>query len=248
MKTKTAMHDSKISLGDWGLAYYLYLTNLKGVSSMKLHRDLGVTQKTAWYMGHRIRASLMSRGDIFAGPAEADETYVGGERENMHKWQRDQLKGRGTAGKAIVAGIKDRETNKVDVRVVEKDDAPTLQGFVVDNTDPDALVYTDSASAYKGIMRKHESVKHSVGEYVRDQVSTNGIESFWSMLKRGITGTYHHLSEKHLQRYAEEFAGRHNVREMDTIDQMSLAVQEAEGKRLPYKELIGQTDKSASPS
>ena len=248
VKTKTAMHDSKISLGDWGLAYYLYLTNLKGVSSMKLHRDLGVTQKTAWYMGHRIRASLMSRGDIFAGPAEADETFVGGERDRMHKWQRDQLKGRGTVGKAIIAGIKDRETGRVEVQVIPDQSALTLQGFVIRNTEPDAVVYTDDALGYKGINRKHGSVKHSVGEFVNGQITTNGIESFWSMLKRGYKGTYHKMSFKHLQRYADEFAGRHNVREMDTIDQMSLAVQEAEGKRLSYKELIGKTDKSASPS
>ena len=115
-------------------------------------------------------------------------------------------------------------------------------------TDPDALIYTDDAAAYKGIMRKHESVKHSVGEYVRDQVSTNGIESFLSMLKRGYVGTYHHMSPKHLQRYVDETADRHNVRPMDTVNQMALAVQESEGRRLSYKQLIGKADKVGGPS
>ena len=247
VKTRTTMHDSKISLGDWGLTYYLYLTNLKGVSSMKLHRDLGVTQKTAWYMGHRIRASLMSRGDIFAGPTEADEVAIGGVYENKHEKDRKH-EGGGSVGKVLVAGIKDRVTGKVEVQVIPDQTAPTLQGFVTRNTDPDALVYTDGAYGYRGIARKHDFVRHTVGEYVRGEVSTNGIESLWSMLQRGIMGTYHHISPKHTERYAQEFAGRHNVREMDTIDQMSLAVQEAEGKRLSYKELIGKTDKSASPS
>ncbi len=248
VKTGTAMHGSRLPLKKWGQAYFYYLTNLKGVSSMKLHRDIGVTQKTAWYMGHRIRASLMSRGDTFEGPAEADETYIGGERKNMHQWQRDQLEGRGTSGKLIIAGVKDRETNRVEAEVVDWDDAPTLQSFVLRNTEPDTQLYTDSAGGYKGIMRKHESVKHSVGEYVRGQVTTNGIESFWSMLKRGYVGIYHHMSEKHLQRYVDEFAGRHNMRPMDTVDQMALAVQESEGKRLSYKQLIGKPDKARSTS
>ena len=247
VKTNTVMHASKIPLGKWGLAFYLYLTNLKGVSSMKLHRDLEVTQKTAWYMGHRVRASLMSRGDRFAGPAEADETYIGGKRKNMHSQERKKRKGRGTAGKTAVVGIKDRETNRIDVQVVNSTDAPTLQGFVQANTDPEAEVYTDEHPSYRGIMRKHLSVKHKVGQYVDDQIHTNGIESFWSMLKRGIVGTYHHISPQHTLRYADEFAGRHNVRPMDTVDQMALAVQESEGKRLSYKQLIGKVDKAGSP-
>ena len=242
VKTRTLMHGSKLSLGTWGLAYYLYVTSLKGVSSMKLHRDLGVTQKTAWYMGHRIRASLLSRGEPFTGPAEADETYIGGRRKNMHSQERKKRKGRGTAGKIAVAGIKDRETNKIDVAAVGSTDARTLQRFVQGATHPESEVYTDEHPSYKGIMRKHLSVKHSVGEYVDDQIHTNGIESFWSMLKRGIVGTYHHISPKHTGLYAEEFAGRHNVRPMDTVDQMALAVQESEGKRLSYKQLIGKAD------
>ena len=247
VKTGTAMHGSKLPLKKWGQAYFYYLTNLKGISSMKLHRDIGVTQKTAWFMGHRIRASLMSRGDLFAGPAEADETYIGGKRKNMHQWQRDQLEGRGGAGKTAVAGIKDRETNKIEVEVVGSTDARTLQGFVQTNTDPEAEVYTDEHPSYRGIMRKHLSVKHKVGQYVDDQIHTNGIESFWSMFKRGIVGTYHHISPQHTLRYADEFAGRHNIRPLDTVDQMALVVQESEGKRLSYKQLIGKVDKAGSP-
>ena len=117
-------------------------------------------------------------------------------------------------------------------------DKPTLQGFVAQHAAPDAKVFTDDASAYEGLPFDHEAVCHSAGEYVRGMAHTNGIESFWSMLKRGYQGTYHHLSEKHLDRYVAEFAGRHNVREFDTITQMSQLAKGMVGKRLTYRELV----------
>ena len=121
-----------------------------------------------------------------------------------------------------VAGAKDRGTNRVAARVVENTDAPTLQGFVREHVEPGATVYTDEAKAYKGMPEfDHEAINHSVGEYVRDMVSTNGMESFWAMLKRGHQGVYHKMSPKHLDRYCQEFAGRHNARDADTIDQMA---------------------------
>ena len=156
----------------------------------------------------------------------------------MPRSKRKALSGRGAVGKAAVAGIKDRESNRIVARPVERTDAETLQGFVSDHTDPAATVYTDEASAYKGMPFEHEAVCHSVGEYVRGQAHTNGMESFWSMLKRGYQGTFHHLSEKHLDRYVQEFAGRHNVRELDTVEQMSLLARGMVGKRLTYADLI----------
>ena len=146
--------------------------------------------------------------------------------------------GRGPAGKTAVVGIKDRASKQVRAQVVATTDASTLQGFVVDHAAPGATVYTDESRAYHGLSFPHETVNHSVNEYVRDQVTTNGIESFWATLKRAHMGTYHHIGPKHLQRYVNEFAGRHNVRNADTLDQMHAIVAGLVGKRLLYRDLI----------
>ena len=233
VKTGTIMHDSKLSLSEWALAFYLYTTSLKGVSSMKLHRDLGIRQPSAWYLAHRIRETYKDETAKFAGPVEADETYIGGLERNKHSSKKLHA-GRGTVGKTAAAGIKDRKSNKVKTKVVASTDASTLQGFVHASTEKDARVYTDEALAYNGIRRFHEAVRHSVGEYVRNMAHTNGIESRWAMLKRGHDGVYHHFSTKHLARYVDEFAGGHNSRPMDTDDQMALLVQKSVGKHLPY--------------
>ena len=238
VRTNTVMQSSKLGYQVWLIAMYLLSTNLKSVSSMKLHRDLNITQKSAWHLAHRLRQVALSAKEPFSGPVEVDETYMGGLRKNMHLSQRKDLKGRGAAGKTAVVGVKDRDSNHVRVKVVEKTDAETLQGFVVDHADTSATVYTDDSGVYQSLPFDHDTVKHSVGEYVRGQVHTNGIESFWSMLKRAHKGTFHKISPKHLHRYAGEFAERHNVRKLDTLEQMGIMAQGMVGRRLKYKELV----------
>jgi len=236
VRTGTVMADSKLGYQVWALAAYLMTTELKGRSSMKLHRDLGVTQKTAWHLAHRIRETWDTLPIRFEGPVEVDETYIGGRERNKHAHKKANL-GRGPVGKTAVVGAKDRATNEVSAEVIDHTDAVTLQGFVSDHTADGAKVYTDEAKAYQGIPN-HETVRHSVSEYVNGKAHTNGVESFWAMLKRGYHGTYHQMSPKHLQRYVNEFAGRHNIRELNTIDQMRLVVAGMIGRRLRFRELI----------
>lgn len=241
VRTGTVMAESKLPLRKWAFAIYLCATSLKGVSSMKLHRDLNITQKSAWFLAHRIREAFEAEGGMFAGPVEVDETYMGGKRKNMPKAKRANLTGRGAVGKVAVAGAKDRVTKRVNAAVVPATDGETLQGFVRAHAEAGATVYTDDASAYRGMTGfDHESVNHSVGEYVRAQAHTNGIESFWAMLKRGYHGTFHHFSAEHMQRYINEFAARQGLREHDTIAIMGAFVSRMIGRRLTYRRLTGK--------
>ena len=237
-KTGTVMEGSKIGYQDWLLAAFLLNTSLKGVSSMKLHRGWGISQKSAWFLAHRLRAALSQDREPFTGPVEVDETYMGGKRRNMSRSKRKELIGRGAVGKTAVVGAKDRATNQVAAKVVRSTDKDTLQGFVAENAEPGAKVYTDDAKAYKSLPFSHAAVKHSRYEYVKGDVHTNGIESLWSMLKRAHKGTFHKLSPQHLDRHVQEFAGRHNIREQDTAEQLASISDGMNGKRLSYKRLI----------
>lgn len=239
VKKATVMRGSPLPLLKWTYAVYLDVSSLKGVASMKLHRDLKITQKTAWYMQQRIREAFAEQGPKvwMEGPVEVDESFFGGKRHNMNLQRRKQFTGRGKQGKTAVAAVKDRKTNHVVAKVVDRIDRPTLHEFVGEHVAPLTRVFTDDWPAYRGIPN-HAAVKHSAGQYVDGQIHTNGVESFWSMLKRAYKGTFHHLSPKHLQRYVNEFAGRHNIREMDTAVQMAFVARRLMGKRLPYAKLI----------
>ena len=240
VRTGTPIARSNVPLRKWAIAIYLCLTSLKSVSSMKLHRDIGVSQKTAWFMMHRIReAWAVDDDDQFDGPVEVDETYMGGKRKNMSNAKRKALTGRGTVGKTIVVGMKDRETNEVRAEVVPDTTKPTLQEFVREHAEPGATLYTDEHGSYAGMPEfEHEAVNHSVGEYVDGMAHTNGMESFWSMLKRAHKGTFHKLSPKHLERYVDEFAGKHNIRDLGTLAQMRNTVARLVGRNLLHRDLI----------
>ena len=248
MKTGTAMQASKISLRKWAIAIYLCLTSLKSVSSIKLHRDIGVTQATAWFMLHRLREAWGGEdGGPFDGLIEADETYIGGDRKNKSVSERKTLTGRGPVDKTAVVGAKDRASNEVRARVIQRTDAPYVAGFVAEHAKIGATIYTDEAAFYRVLdpWYSREAVNHSAGEYVRGQAHTNGMESFWSMLKRAHKGTFHKMSPKHLHRYVSEFSGKHNIRDAGTLSQMRDTVARLVGRNLLYRELIADNGLSS---
>jgi transposase-like protein len=239
IKVGTIFEDSKIELRKWMMAVWLITSHKKGIASTTLARDLGVTQKTAWFMLHRLRhaARTQSFNKPLDGEVEVDETYVGGKASNRHKG--DPKNGPGTAGKVAVIGALQRGGSVV-AAVIDKTDTATLDGFVHAVVDPSAtLVSTDEHSGYRHLGRtfNHGVVRHSAGEYSRDGIHSNGIEGYWSLLKRQIVGIHHFVSPKHLNAYVSESAWRFNLREMGEGARVNALLGETNG-RLRYKELI----------
>ena len=236
----TVMQDSNLGLQKWGIAIYMMTVGIKGTSSMRLHRDLKMTQSTAWHLMQRIRQAFVDAGTKLPGPIEVDETYIGGIQRNKHL-SKQALNVHGPVGKQAVVGMKSRTTNAVAAQVLDNVTAISLHEFITSHIDKRTKIYSDTHPGYTRLRKQGfrvESVNHSVKEYVNGQAHTNGIESFWALLKRGYHGTYHKMSPKHLHRYVDEFSGRHNIREQDTANQMAFIAKGFIGKRLRYRDLV----------
>lgn len=236
VRVGTVMEASRLPLRTWIFAMYLMSRSPKGCSSIQLGKDLGITQKSAWHVGQRIRAAWAEELDALAGTVEVDETYIGGKERNKHAKKRRYT--RGPSGKQKIIGAVERGGN-VRALHVDRLNAATLHGFIHGSARSGTTVYTDENPGYAGLRGfRHSSVNHKAKQYVEDDVHTNSVESFWALLKRGYVGTYHYWSPKHLQRYVDEFAGRANSRDLPQIDRMARLVRGSVGKRLRYKDLI----------
>jgi len=246
VKVGTIMEDSALGLDKWLTAIWMQTSMKNGVSSWEIHRALGITQKCAWHMLHRIRLAMQDKvhGKL-SGEVEVDETFIGGKARNMHSAKRrEKIQGRGTSGKVVVMGMLKRG-GKVRTAVIDNRDKETLHSHVEKNVRKGSEVFTDELIAYWGLNENyiHQIINHAE-EYVRGNVHTNGMENFWALLKRGLNGTYVSVEPFHLFRYIDEQAFRYNNRkDMDDAERFGLAVSQIVGKRLTYAELTGKEQK-----
>lgn len=245
-KVGTIFEDSALGLDKWLIAVWMITNSKNGISSYEIHRAIGVTQKTAWFMIHRIRTAMTTGSfEKLSGEIEVDETYVGGKSKNMHVKKRKELgMTRGYSQKTGVMGMVQRG-GKVRAKVIKIADTPTLLGEICQNVEAGSTVMTDDHGGYRNMTDEyvHEIINHAV-EYVRGNVHTNSIENFWSLLKRSIKGTYISVEPSHLQRYVEEHVFRYNERKGDDGDRFERITSQLAGKRLTYAELTGKTPAS----
>ncbi len=241
VRTDTVLAESRLPLHKWLMAIYMMTTARKGIPSTQVARELGITQKSAWFLCQRIRetwlADNMDNSEGLGPVVEIDETYIGGKETNKHA-NKKLNKGRGSVGKMPVMGILDR-SGRVRAFPIPATDRPTLHGIIKHYVTPGSTVITDEWAAYRKLSGyTHLTVNHSAGEYVNQQAHTNAIESFWSLLKRGYYGIYHYMSVKHLHRYVAEFSNRKNTATLSTLDFMGATALAMEGRHISYKELI----------
>jgi transposase-like protein len=241
VKVGTVMEDSPIGLDRWLMAMWQIVNCKNGISSYEVHRAIGITQKSAWFMDHRIRYALgLGHTNKFSGQIEADETFIGGKARNMHKAKRERvITGTGGKDKTAVMGILERG-GKVRTKVVENTKKKTLQSEIREHVLAGSALFTDALKSYEGLDEfQHEVVDHAV-EYVRGEVHTNGLENFWSLVKRGLSGTYISVEPFHLFRYLDEQAFRYNNRKMNDGDRFDIVVRQIVGKRLTWNQLTGR--------
>ena len=244
LKVGTIFEDSPIGLEKWLPAMWLLVNAKNGISSWEVHRALGVTQKTAWFMLQRLRLALQGNdGGFLGGEVEVDETFIGGKARNMHESKRrTKITGSGAKDKEIVFGMVERG-GKVRASHVSSRGKAELQSTIRENIEAGAAIFSDELRSYKGLDAdyQHAVINHAV-EYVNGNVHTNTMENFWSLLKRGLHGTYISVEPFHLFRYIDEQAFRYNNRtDMNDADRFIVAMTQTTGKRLTYKELTGKT-------